>query len=237
MLIATFTPSTGWAGKTITYDGRQFVLEGFGPVTAAAVLDYDGQGHLEWSSEQAKELVVTTAGAQPVAPASPSQTSAVPASARKKSISPVLVVVVVAIVAVIAIIAIAGAMSSSNGAATQAGSAVQGAQQDLDQAQSLVTVFTWPGGGADNDIRNSSPFTLQGGHQVVTVTSTPAGSDPSMTSLGWTLESADGAGEMEMLDPASTGTAQSDYYLPAGSYYLSSNTIGATWTVTVAEMR
>jgi hypothetical protein len=46
MLVPTFGPATGWAGKTITYDNGVFTLEGRGPVTAAGVLTYAEQGHL-----------------------------------------------------------------------------------------------------------------------------------------------------------------------------------------------
>ena len=52
MLVATFGPSTAWAGKTITWDGSQFVLEGFGRVPAAALVDYDQHGHLQWASAE-----------------------------------------------------------------------------------------------------------------------------------------------------------------------------------------
>ena len=242
MLIATFGPSTAWVGKTIEYDGAKFVLEGYGPVAAQAVLDYDRQGHLVWTSAQSKELVAMMATSQapasmqtPVAAAGPPTVRPL-ASPMKKPVSPVAVAVIVAAVVILAIIGIAAAASSSHDAAQQAGGAAGDAGQAA-AAKTLVTVFTWPGGGADNDIRNSQPFQLAGGHQVVTVTSAPAGPYTDMTTLGWTLESSDSAGEMEMLNPASTGTVQSDFYLPAGSYFLSSNTIAATWTVTVAEMR
>ena len=50
MLVATFGPTTAWVGKTITWGGAQFVLEGYGRVPAAALFDYDGQGHLQWAS-------------------------------------------------------------------------------------------------------------------------------------------------------------------------------------------
>jgi hypothetical protein len=55
--VATFGPSTGWAGKAITYDGEQYHLEGVGPVSLGAVLDYDRQGHLIWESAATKEWV------------------------------------------------------------------------------------------------------------------------------------------------------------------------------------
>lgn len=46
MLGATFGPSTGWAGKTITFEDERFILEGHGPISAAGVMKYDRQGHL-----------------------------------------------------------------------------------------------------------------------------------------------------------------------------------------------
>lgn len=51
MLIATFGPSTGWYGKTITYQDDVFVLEDHGPISAGDIMHYDGQGHLEWPNE------------------------------------------------------------------------------------------------------------------------------------------------------------------------------------------
>jgi type II secretory pathway pseudopilin PulG len=50
MLVATFGPTTAWVGKTISWDGHRFVLEGYGPVPAAALVDYDQHGHLQWAS-------------------------------------------------------------------------------------------------------------------------------------------------------------------------------------------
>ena len=51
MLIATFGATTAWAGKRITQEGKVFVLEGHGPITAADVMEYDRQGHLVWVNE------------------------------------------------------------------------------------------------------------------------------------------------------------------------------------------
>jgi hypothetical protein len=102
-------------------------------------------------------------------------------------------------------------------------------------AAALVQVFSWPGGGEGNDIRNSAPFELQGGHQIVTVTATPLAGEYMNPSLGWNIQGVDGG--LEQISPASFGTTRSDLYLPAGSYYLSSNTIDCTWTVTLSEER
>src|SRR5665647_1285149 len=57
MLVATFGASTGWVGKTITHEGDKFVLEGFGPITAHAVLDYDTNGQLDWAYSGLREWV------------------------------------------------------------------------------------------------------------------------------------------------------------------------------------
>jgi hypothetical protein len=73
MVIATFGPSTAWHGKSITFEGGQFVLEGHGPITAAGVADYDRQGHLQWAYDGLREWTYETAGlpAPPVVPAPP----------------------------------------------------------------------------------------------------------------------------------------------------------------------
>jgi len=60
MLIATFGPTTGWAGKSISYDNGRFSLEGHGLISAADVLTYDGQGHLIWADDGLRGLVQQT---------------------------------------------------------------------------------------------------------------------------------------------------------------------------------
>ena len=62
MLIATFGPTTAWAGKTITRAGDAFVLEGHGPISAGDVMEYDRQGHLLWVNDGARALVGSKAG-------------------------------------------------------------------------------------------------------------------------------------------------------------------------------
>ena len=57
MLIATFGPTTGWAGKKITQDGEAFVLEDHGPISACDVMEYDAQGHLVWASDGTRAWV------------------------------------------------------------------------------------------------------------------------------------------------------------------------------------
>ena len=65
MVIATFGPTTGWAGKRIVYEGQRFVLEGFGEITAQGVLEYDRQAHLDWAYDGLREWVGEVAASQP----------------------------------------------------------------------------------------------------------------------------------------------------------------------------
>ena len=51
MLIATFNASTGWRGKTITFEDDHFVLEGHGHVSPKNIMKYDEQGQLVWASD------------------------------------------------------------------------------------------------------------------------------------------------------------------------------------------
>jgi hypothetical protein len=57
MLAATFGATTGWIGKTITYENEQFMLEGHGPITPADVMNYDRQGYLVWVNDGARAWV------------------------------------------------------------------------------------------------------------------------------------------------------------------------------------
>jgi len=68
MVIATFGPSTGWHGKTISYEDGQFVLEGHGPISAADVLSYDGQGQISWAAAGQREWVQQVAAAGAAVP-------------------------------------------------------------------------------------------------------------------------------------------------------------------------
>jgi hypothetical protein len=68
MLIATFGPGTGWAGKTITREGDVFTLEGHGSITPADVMGYDRQGHLVWVNDGTRAWVGAKASATPASP-------------------------------------------------------------------------------------------------------------------------------------------------------------------------
>jgi len=108
MLIATFGPSTGWAGKTISFENEQFVLEGHGPITAANVVEYDRQGHLVWASEGTRGWVGARAAppSQPVADPPghiPPIGAGLPAAQSKKGL-PGWAIALVAVVAVMVVL-------------------------------------------------------------------------------------------------------------------------------------
>ena len=71
MLVATFGPGSGWAGKKITHEDGQFVLEGSGPVSAAQVLAFEGAAPLVWSTQGTRAWVgsLARAAAPAAAPA------------------------------------------------------------------------------------------------------------------------------------------------------------------------
>ncbi|MEI6449704.1 MAG: hypothetical protein WCP98_07105 [Actinomycetes bacterium] len=61
MLVAAFGPTTGWAGRQITWDGTRFVLAGHGPITAAGLVEYDRLGQLQWTSSEVREWAFSVA--------------------------------------------------------------------------------------------------------------------------------------------------------------------------------
>jgi hypothetical protein len=69
MIVARFTSATGWAGKSITYDSGQFALEGYGPLAAQDVLQYDQQGQIAWEYEGLREWVGQVAAGATSSPA------------------------------------------------------------------------------------------------------------------------------------------------------------------------
>lgn len=136
MIIATFGPTTAWAGKTITREGDVFTLEGHGPITAADVMEYDRPGHLVWADAGTRAWVGSKAGAAAsllsAAASDPASVGAVlsaPASTSVKNraasarptVSRWLVVAVVAglaILAVVAALAVSGVFGSQGNVAT-----------------------------------------------------------------------------------------------------------------------
>ncbi len=102
MLVATFGGDTEWAGRTITQEEGRFVLQGFGVISAAQVLEYDAATPLLWSTggtrawvrsiahrESAKSRPAAAA-AWPAAPAlaGPAAAAAVPPATPAPSAPP-----------------------------------------------------------------------------------------------------------------------------------------------------
>ena len=103
MLIATFGPTTGWAGKTISYENGLFSLEGFGLITAGDVLTYDGQGHLVWPYAGMREWVQGLAASSPLPPGAARPTESQPR--RRLPVWAIVLIVVGALVLLVPIIA------------------------------------------------------------------------------------------------------------------------------------
>ena len=61
VLIATFGPSTAWQSKAITWQGGALILEGYGPISARDVINYDEAGHLVWASDASRAWLVSFA--------------------------------------------------------------------------------------------------------------------------------------------------------------------------------
>lgn len=60
VLIGTFTPMDGWAGRTVEYSEASgtFTVQDHGPVTARQVLKFEAAlGHFEWASEDTRAFV------------------------------------------------------------------------------------------------------------------------------------------------------------------------------------
>ena len=93
MLVATFGGDTEWAGRTITQEEGRFVLQGFGVISAAQVLEYDAATPLLWSTGGTRAWVRSIAhreGAQkrPAAPAAPVLAGPAAASAAPSATLP-----------------------------------------------------------------------------------------------------------------------------------------------------
>jgi hypothetical protein len=61
MIVARFTPATGWAGRSITYDSGWFTLEGHGPVAVQDVLRYDRLGQIAWEYDGLRDWAAQVA--------------------------------------------------------------------------------------------------------------------------------------------------------------------------------
>ena len=61
MLVAAFGPTTGWAGRQITWDGSRLVLADHGPIPAAGLVEYDRLGQLQWTSAEVRDWAYSVA--------------------------------------------------------------------------------------------------------------------------------------------------------------------------------
>ena len=61
MLIATFGPSTAWAGRSITHEFAVFILADHGRISADDVLAYAKAGYLVWADESQRGFVEQSA--------------------------------------------------------------------------------------------------------------------------------------------------------------------------------
>jgi hypothetical protein len=84
MLIATFGPTSAWAGRKITREGDAFVLEGHGPITAAHIMEYDGNGRLIWGGAGTRAWIGSKAQASLAR-----RTEIVPTSPAHNTVPPV----------------------------------------------------------------------------------------------------------------------------------------------------
>jgi len=73
------------------------------------------------------------------------------------------------------------------------------------------------------------------GRSVATATAV-TGSD-TFAEASWTMEPSDDAVPSVFLDMPTMGTWEPDFYRDAGNYYLSSNTLDYSWTITISELR
>jgi hypothetical protein len=140
MLIATFGPSTGWAGKTIGYGDGRFTLEGVGPLSASDVLTYDRHGHISWAHaglrEWVQQLAAMSAAAAPrVQPlgATRPYTPTAPSvqAARSHKVRNIVLGIEAALVLLVVIVVVAGLGQSPNTAISNLTSAEKDYLEDF----------------------------------------------------------------------------------------------------------
>ena len=142
----------------------------------------------------------------------------------------------IACMVIVSVAIIASLVAFVNTTSHQATNVHQGTPANASSASPLgITAFTWMGGGAGSEMRKSEPFTLQGGHQVCTVTATALVGKSSRPSLAWYVRAADGRHGVEVIEPASFGSTTCDLHLPRGRYYLASDTTDCMWSLAVSE--
>lgn len=222
MLVATFGPSTGWAGRSISYDGGQFILADFGPITAQQVLSYDAAEQIEWEYDGLRAWVATR---------DESAASVKPAPRRTPWWVWALVGVAVA-VSVIAVIVLPMQMGMK--AANTSDDNQSGGQNGLGADSAWVEVYRTTGGGGTYS-NTSEPFTLAGGRQRLDVT--VSGQSESIAVL-MHIRNIESTWKSADFDASSAGSFTGNAYLKdAGQYYLETRSANCDWSAILYELR
>ena len=214
MLIATFNSTTGWVGKTISFEGNHFVLEAHGPITASDVLEYDRQGQLDWAYDGLGEWVASVAmqtqpAAAPLMGAAAWGGAAVAAPARRHN--PLLIIGIV-LGAILAIVVVAAAIGSVGSKGENAGSSSSTGDAPA------VTQPTAPSGGGSNVgvVGDQCIYTDDSGARaVVTLISVTDSSQPKDASTGEAPQN----GNFATCDVSIQVTAGSYDFNPLDFYY------------------
>lgn len=156
MLVATLGPSAEGAGRVISYEDGRFTLEGFGPITPRAVLDYDRQGQLLWASEGTRAWVSSLTVTAP-----PTAAAEAPKAAKRGLGKGVRIALVIGIVLVVAIVIAAAVMKTDDGTSTPAVSSSELRQRLAGQMPAAVAVHSCrvSDGGADVVLKDSTTDT------------------------------------------------------------------------------
>jgi hypothetical protein len=150
MLVATFGASGESSGKTISYENGRFFLEGFGPITPKAILDYDRQGQLHWATEGSRAWVQSLTASGAPAPAAP--------AAPKKGLSGGAKIALALGAALVLAIVIAAAVMGSGGESGAPSISTAELHQRLAESLSVVVKScSVDDGEADIVLRDSGP--------------------------------------------------------------------------------
>jgi len=242
VLVATFNDSTGWAGKTLRHDGAQYVLEGVGPVTAQQIVAYDEAGQIDWASDGARAWVY-------------GRTVASARTHERRTAVPLWGWLLGAAIVVAVIVAIGTSGSFRHSSPAPAGDDRQGAGAGASasapaqaavpapaktvapSSRPLITAIIYVGGG-EGTYRDQSPdFMLQGGRQVVTITSQPVIGATGSPEMHFMTYDAAYARAVDGIDLSEVGTHTCESRLPAGSYFIFGYSVDCSWTVRVEEER
>jgi len=232
MLVATFGEGTGWAGKTITYSGGLFTVEGHGELSADEVMRRGRQGELEWASEAMPFWVAALAHTPP------------PPEKRRTPVW-VWAVVAVAVVAMIAVAAgvalfLRGAMHDTSPATAVSPEAVLSSAEPagvgaVQGKGTWVAVITWSGGGTGTIVSRSETFTVKGSRQRIGTFWDRVGTRPSARAPQWRVVSTRD-GSVAQLVVSTVPRELMPLRLEPGTYYLAATATDCIWRVIVEDL-